>query len=117
MSPGLPIATWTRPVEGLKNVTSGAPAIGHWFVTLPEPEFDLHHCRIVARDVKTAALMAAACWELPMLDVAQFRQPGDMLAGIVIDHLHAVAARVGNEDAGGFGVERAVIEGAAGRRR
>src|SRR5262245_23842455 len=35
-NPGSPIATWTRPVAGLKNVTSGGPAIDHTLVTSPE---------------------------------------------------------------------------------
>src|SRR6476660_8085831 len=34
--PGSPIATWTRPVAGLKKVTSGGPAIGQTLVTLPQ---------------------------------------------------------------------------------
>ena len=36
ISPGSPIATWTRPLDGLKKVTSGAPAIGQVLVTSPE---------------------------------------------------------------------------------
>ncbi len=40
-----------------------------------------------------------------------------MLARVVIDDLHAVAAGVSHEDAAGFGVEGAMIEGASCRRR
>ena len=79
-SPGSPIATWTRPVAGLKNVTSGGAGDGPDIGDLARTAVDLDKIAGVACGVETSArvidveTMRAARRKPPLCERAQVRQ-------------------------------------------
>ena len=105
-SPGSPIATWTRPVAGLKKVTSGAPAIGQLVGDLARRCVELDQGAVVARRVQPFARVidiepvGAAGRQRPVRDVAQVRQAGDQNHRRLADaQEHALGRRIGHAPA------------------
>ena len=82
-SPGLPMATCTRPVAGLTKVTSGPPAIGQVLRTGARLRVDLNHRTVVAGDIQATALvvdfepMGSADRERPVRHFVECRKLGD----------------------------------------